>query len=67
MKDEKLPYLDKVVYMIVGDTNNEILKFEAKEIDVLSLRGSNVARYKIREPQSDYIIYNLGPDTGTLF
>jgi len=67
LKDEKLPYLDKVVYMIVGDTNNEILKFEAKEIDVLSLRGSNVARYKIREPQSDYIIYNLGPDTGTLF
>ena len=37
LKDEKLPYLDKVVYMIVGDTNNEILKFEAKEIDVLSL------------------------------
>lgn len=67
LKDEKLPYLDKVVYMIVGDTNNEILKFEAKEIDVLSLRGSNVARYKISEPQSDYIIYNLGPDTGTLF
>lgn len=67
LKDEKLPYLDKVVYMIVGDTNNEILKFEAKEIDVLSFRGSNVARYKIREPQSDYIIYNLGPDTGTLF
>lgn len=67
LKDEKLPYLDKVVYMIVGDTNNEILKFEAKEIDVLSLRGSNVAKYKIREPQSDYIIYNLGPDTGTLF
>ena len=53
--------------MIVGDTNNEILKFEAKEIDVLSLRGSNVARYKIREPESDYVIYNLGPDTGTLF
>lgn len=67
LKDEKLPYLDKVVYMIVGDTNNEILKFEAKEIDVLGLRGSNVARYKIKEPQSDYIIYNLGPDTGTLF
>lgn len=67
LKDEKLPYLNKLVYMIVGDTNNEILKFEAKEIDVLSLRGSNVARYKIREPESDYVIYNLGPDTGTLF
>lgn len=67
LKDEKLPYLNKLVYLIVGDTNNEILKFEAKEIDALSLRGSNVAMYKIKEPNSDYVIYNLGPDTGTLF
>ena len=65
--NEKLPYLSKVVYMIVGDTNNEILKFEANETDVLSLRGANVARYKLKEPSSDYKIYNLGADTGTLF
>ena len=67
LKNEKLPYLDKVIYMIVGDSNNEILKFEAKEIDVLGLRGSNVAQYKLNEPNSDYKVYNLGPDTGTLF
>ena len=67
LDNQKLPYLDKVVYMIVGDTNNEILKFEAGELDVLSLRGSNVARYKLKEPSSDYVIYNIGPDTGTLF
>ena len=67
LKNEKLPYLNKLVYLIVGDTNNEILKFEANEIDVLSLRGSNVARYKLKEPNSDYKIYNLGADTGTLF
>lgn len=67
LKNEKLPYLNKLVYLIVGDSNNEILKFEAKETDVLSLRGSNVARYKLREPNSDYAIYNLGADTGTLF
>ena len=65
--NEKLPYLDKLVYLIVGDTNNEILKFEAKEIDVLGLKGNNVARYKQKEAESDYVIYNLGPDTGTLF
>ena len=67
LNNQRLPYLNKLVYLIVGDTNNEILKFEAKEIDVISLRGSNVARYKIREPKSDYNIYNLGADTGTLF
>ena len=65
--NNKLPYLDKVVYLIVGDLNNEILKFEGHEIDIISLRGSNVAPYKLKESDSDYKIYNLGPDTGTMF
>lgn len=64
---QKLPYLDKVVYLIVGDLNNEVLKFEAKELDVISLQGSKVARYKTLEPHSDFKLYNLGPNTGTMF
>ena len=67
LDNKKLPYLNKIVYMIVGDSNNEILKFEAKEIDVLGIRGANVAQYKLNEAKSDYKVYNLGPDTGTLF
>ena len=67
LENKQLPYLDKLVYLIVGDTNNEILKFEANEIDVISLKGSNVARYKKKEADSNYIIYNLGADTGTFF
>lgn len=67
IENKKLPYLDKVVYLIVGDTNNEILKFEAKELDELPLRGDNVARYKSREKNSDYKVYNLGPQTSTMF
>jgi peptide/nickel transport system substrate-binding protein len=67
LNNEKLPYLDSLVYLIVGDTNNEILKFEAGEIDLLSLRGANVAVYKKKELTSDYKIYNLGADTGTMF
>jgi len=66
-ENKQLPYLNKLAYIIVGDSNNEILKFEAKEIDVLGIRGSNVANYKINEAKSDYSVYNLGPDTGTLF
>lgn len=67
LNKQKLPYLDKIIYLIVGDLNNEILKFEARELDVISLRGSNVGRYKKREPKSDFKIYNIGPDTGTMF
>lgn len=65
--NKKLPYLDKLVYLIVGDLNNEVLKFEAKELDVISLQGSKVARYKSLEPHSDFTLYNLGPDTGTMY
>ncbi|MCD8378267.1 MAG: ABC transporter substrate-binding protein, partial [Candidatus Gastranaerophilales bacterium] len=64
---EKLPYLDRIIYLIVGDLNNQILKFEAKELDEISLRGGDVARYKAKEHNSDYVIYNLGADTGTMF
>lgn len=66
-KQQKLPYLYKLVYLIVGDLNNEVLKFEAKELDVISLQGSKVARYKSLEPHSDFKLYNLGPDTGTMY
>ncbi len=65
--NQKLPYLDKLVYLIVGDLNNEILKFEAKELDVITLQGSKVARYKSLEPHSDFKLYNLGPNTGTMY
>ena len=65
--NEKLPYLDRLVYYIVGDLNNEVLKFEGGELDVINLQGANVARFKEREAHSDYKIYNLGPSTGTMF
>lgn len=62
-----LPYLDKYVILIVGDLNNELLKFEAGELDVVSVRGRDLARFKAKEKKSDYKIYNLGPNTGTMF
>lgn len=64
---DKLPYLDRIVYLIVGDQNNEVLKFEAKELDIISLQGAKVARYKSLEPHSDFKLYNLGPTTGTMY
>ncbi|CCY24484.1 aBC-type dipeptide transport system periplasmic component [Brachyspira sp. CAG:484] len=66
-RDEKLPYLDKLVYLIVGDINNEVLKFEGGELDTIGLQGANVARFKEQEKHSDFTVYNLGPDTGTMF
>ena len=64
---QKLPYLDKLVYLIVGDINNEVLKFEGGELDVIGLQGANVARFKEMEKHSDFTVYNLGPSTGTMY
>ncbi len=66
-KGQKLPYLDRYIVYIVGDLNNEVLKFEAGELDILSVRGNNVARFKALEKQGNYKIYNLGPETSTVF
>lgn len=63
----KLPYLDKYIILIVGDLNNELLKFKSGELDVVGLRSTNVAIFKEKEKYSDYKIYNLGPDTGTMY
>ncbi|OGI02162.1 MAG: hypothetical protein A2Y25_04800 [Candidatus Melainabacteria bacterium GWF2_37_15] len=67
VKGQRLPYLDKYIFYIVGDINNQVLKFESGQLDILPLSGGNVARFKELEKRSDYKIYNLGPDTGTMF
>ena len=64
---KKLPYLDKLVYLIVGDINNQVLKFEGGELDEISLQGANVARFKEMEKHSDFNVFNIGPDTGTMY
>ena len=66
-KGRKLPYLDKYITNIVGDVNNQTLKFEAGEIDALDVRGSEAARFKALEKRSNYNVFNLGPDSGTMF
>ncbi len=63
----KLPYLDRWVMLIVGDLNNDILKFEAGETDTTTIPGTMVSRYRELEKNSDYTLYNLGPTTNTSF
>ncbi len=66
-ENKQLPYLDKLVYLIVGDINNQVLKFEGGELDEISLQGANVARFKEMEKHSNFTVYNIGPDTGTMY
>ena len=62
-----LPYIEKYVILIVGDLNNELLKFEAGELDIISVRGKDLPRFKAKEKKAYFSLYNLGPNTGTMF
>lgn len=63
----KLPYLDRWIVLIVGDQNNEIIKFEGGAIDMVTIQGAMVSRYREMEKKSDFKLYNLGPTTNTSF
>ncbi len=66
-QNKPLPYLDKLVMLIVSDTNNQTLKFESGAIDMLSIPGSLVDRYRELKKHGDFDLYNLGATTNTTF
>lgn len=66
-KNEKLPYLDKIITLITSDMNNQTLKFESGEIDDLSINGNLLNRYRELQKRGDFDIYNLGSTTNTTF
>jgi len=66
-KNEKLPYLDSIIYTIVQDSTLELFKFLAGEIDVVSIRGEDVGLVKKLEKKKSFHTVNLGPSSGTEF
>jgi peptide/nickel transport system substrate-binding protein len=62
-----LPYLDRVVYLIVTDQNAELLRFGRGEIDYLSAKGEDYPTLKRDEARGNYTVYRLGPNEGSNF
>jgi len=60
----RLPYLDKIVFLYLKDRSAELLKFKNGESDFLSMRGEDYPVLKPLEQKSDFRIYNLGPGFG---
>lgn len=69
-KDSKgvsYPKLDYIYYQIVPNNDVALLKFQQKEIDVLSLRGQDYPILKPNEEKELFSIYETGPQFGTNF
>ncbi len=67
---KQLPYIDKVVKFVVEKDDVQLVQFESKEIDVLSVREKDFAYLKKKEQKEqngNYTTYDCGPSFGTNF
>lgn len=64
---DKLPYIDKIIYIILQSSDVEILKFIEGETDAQVVRGGDYPMIKPYEKKSDFTVYDLGPDMGSQF
>ena len=64
-KGNRLPYLDRVITLVVPDFNAEFLKFTEGETDLHEVRPEQYDALKRREARSDYTVVDLGPAFST--
>jgi len=63
----RLPYIERIIMLIVPDREAELASFKSGEIDVLSVMGKDWAMLKENEKSGNYTLYNCGPSFGTTF
>ena len=62
-----LPYLDRVVHIIVPELEDELEKFLAGEADVHGVLGEELAELEPLQGEKNFTIYRRGPAFGTSF
>jgi peptide/nickel transport system substrate-binding protein len=66
-KGNSLPYIKRIVFLIIADTNMAVLKFKTGEIDIISVRGQDYPLLAPLQEKQNFTIYNLGPSLGSEF
>ncbi|MCC6758304.1 MAG: ABC transporter substrate-binding protein [Candidatus Omnitrophica bacterium] len=64
---DALPYLDRIVYLIVQNLDTAMLKFLDGEVDYIGLRGMEYPLIKPNERKGNFTVYDAGPDFGSSF
>ena len=62
-----LPYLDRIVYLVVPNQATALLKFQAGETDFLEVAGEHYPILKPQETAKNFTLYKRGPNFGTTF
>jgi peptide/nickel transport system substrate-binding protein len=63
----RLPYLDRIVYLAVPDHGAEVRRFKRGELDYLMATGEDLAGLQKDTAKSRYAVHKLGPATGSNF
>jgi len=64
---DQLPYLDKIIALIISDSQAQLLKFIDGELDATPVGGSDYPLLKPMESKKNFTIYEEGPDYDTNF
>ncbi|MBU1862545.1 MAG: ABC transporter substrate-binding protein [Candidatus Omnitrophica bacterium] len=65
--NNRLPYLDEIVFLIIQSQDIALLKFKNGEIDVYGLRGIDYPWLKPLERKEGFTLYHLGPTMSRFF
>ncbi|MCX7766320.1 MAG: ABC transporter substrate-binding protein, partial [Candidatus Sumerlaeia bacterium] len=65
IKNQRLPYLENIIFLNVPDINALMLKFQAGETDLYDVRGDRYQTIKEGETKGNYTVYDIGPGLGT--
>ncbi len=66
-QNNKLPYLDEIVFVILQNQDTALLRFMDKELDFFSLRGQDLPILGPLQKEDNFNIYNAGPAFGSNF
>ena len=62
-----LPYIERVVHLLVPSIDDDLEKFRAGEVDAYGMRGQDYALLEPEQQEGNFTIHRRGPAFGTTF
>jgi peptide/nickel transport system substrate-binding protein len=67
-KQQRMPYLDELVFVNVPNQDTAALKFQAGEVDALDdVKPENYQTYTTQQKEGNFTLHDLGPSLNTNF
>ena len=63
----RLPYLDRIVYVVAQNHAAEVTRFKRGELDYLSATGGDFTGLQKDNVKAAYVLHRVGPATGSTF